>query len=123
MSKTEAVHNILTAPFRALWGVLTKIASLDRKQVRSLVTVGFLLGMMSLSAENWMTTWYLNDVLQNNGITAEKQRLFFGFLSERMRYTSILQGVVALALTCVILNADRMSFKAGGVEASVGGET
>lgn len=113
--------SILSAPFRAFWSALSSIASLDRKQVRSLVTVGFLLGMVSLSAENWSITFYLERVISNPAIADEAQSEFIAFLADRMRNTSILQGLIAVVLGCVILNADRMSVKAAGIEASIGG--
>lgn len=124
MSLPESVKRlfaVLSAPFKALWAALTQIASLDRRQVRSLVTVGFLAGMVSLSAENWAITFYLDQIITNPAIAEAAQDQFIGFLADRMRNTSILQGVITVVLGAVILNADRMSVKAPGFEANIGG--
>jgi hypothetical protein len=110
----------LGAPFRALWHALRQIAALDRTQVRSLVTVGFLAGMVSLSAENWFITFYLDRIIESPLIKEAAQDKFIAFLADRMRNTSILQGLIALVLGAVILNADRMSVKAAGFEAAIG---
>jgi len=109
-------------PFVTIWTGLTQIANLSGRQVRSLVTVGFLAGMISLSVENWGLTFYFNGVVKSVDITPEKQVLFVEFLSERLRYTSVLQGLITVVLGAVVLNADRLRFKAGGVEGEIGGD-
>jgi len=116
----RAFHAI-AAPFRLAWQALTQVASLDRRQVRSLVTVGFLSGMVSLSAENWFITWVAEDAAARISDDRNGAKYLFEFLTERMRNTSILQGVITLVLGAVILNADRMSVKGAGFEASIGG--
>lgn len=106
--------HFLATPFRA-------IVNLTARQVRSLVTVGFLCGMISLSFENWMITFYLDGIILDEAIGGADLQAFVGFLSDRMRNTSILQGLITITLGAVVLNADRVRLKAGAVEASIGG--
>lgn len=115
--------SILGAPFRAIWGALNSIASLDRRQVRSLVTVGFLAGMVSLSAENWAITFVADEAASRISENRVGGNHLFEFITERMRWTSALQGLITVVLGAVILNADRMSVKGAGFEASIGGES
>lgn len=109
----NAFWHFLGTPFRA-------IVAMDGVMVRSLVTVGFLAGMIALSAENWAITFYLDREIMQAGAYDEAQRAFMSFLTERMRNTSMLQGLITLVLGAVVLNADRLRFKAGSVEASIG---
>ena len=113
MSKITALTarfwRFLGTPFRA-------IVTLNRQQVRSLVTVGFLAGMISLSAENWALTFYIDNAVFRENVINEEFTMFVGFLADRMRNTSVLQGIITLTLGAVVLNADRVSLQAGAIK-------
>lgn len=109
----------LTTPFRVIWRSLSQISNLSSKQVRSLTSVAFLAGMISLSAENWGITFVAGKAAAAGG---EGMEHLFGFLLERMRYISILQGWLALILGAVIIGADVVRVKIGSNEASLGGK-
>lgn len=120
------VLHFLGLPFRLLWGALTSIADLTRQQIRSLVTVAFLAGMISLSGENWAITFAADHASLRMVENPESALALLGFLTERMRYISGLQAWLALILGAVILNADYLRFKHGDTEAEIGsnkGET
>jgi hypothetical protein len=123
MSRGELASRLLYLfglPFRLLWGALTSIANLTRPQIRSLVTVAFLAGMMSLSGENWAITSAADNASQRFAQDGEGATALLGFLTERMRYISGLQAWLALILGAVILNADYLRFKHGDTEAELG---
>lgn len=112
--------HLLGLPFRLLWGALTSVADLTRQQIRSLVTVAFLAGMISLSGENWAITFAADQATDRMAADARSASAFLGFLTERMRYISGLQAWLALILGAVILNADYLRFKHGDTEAELG---
>lgn len=117
---TERLWHLLGAPFRLLWSALTSIANLSPGQIRSLVTVAFLGGMISLSGENWAITFAADHASHRMTVDAEGARSLIGFLTERMRYISGLQAWLAVILAAVILNADYVRLKLGEHEASIG---
>lgn len=117
---SKALH-VLGLPFRLLWEALTSVANLSRQQIRSLVTVAFLAGMISLSGENWAITFTADHASHRMAKDAEGAAALLGFLTERMRYISGLQAWLALILGAVILNADYVRLKMGDTEASLGG--
>jgi hypothetical protein len=114
------VLHLLGLPFRLLWNALTSIANLTRPQIRSLVTVAFLAGMISLSGENWAITFAADHASHRFAEDGEGAAALLGFLTERMRYISGLQAWLALILGAVILNADYVRLKLGDNEASLG---
>jgi hypothetical protein len=115
--------NVLNLPFKLLWAALTSVANLTRQQIRSLVTVSFLAGMMSLSAENWVIT-HTAERAAAGIANGTKVATLFEFLTDRMRFTSALQFWLALILGAVVIGADYMRFKFGDTEATLGkGET
>lgn len=117
METLKKILYALGAPFRAFWWALTRISSLSPQQIKSLVTVGFLAGMISLSLENWGITFLAEDTAAEHG---EGVELLFDFLMERMRYISALQAWLALILGAVIIGADYVRIKIGDNEAGVG---
>jgi len=123
MSRSElasrALH-VLGLPFRLLWSALTSIANLSPSQIRSLVTVAFLAGMISLSGENWAITFAADHASHRFAEDAEGARTLLQFLTERMRYISGLQAWLALILGAVILGADYVRLKMGNYEAGLG---
>lgn len=123
MSRAEIAQrllHLLGLPFQLLWGALTSIANLTRPQIRSLVTVAFLAGMISLSGENWAITFAADHASHRFAADGEGAAALLGFLTERMRYISGLQAWLALILGAVILNADYVRLKLGDNEASLG---
>ena len=115
----KALH-LAGLPIRLLWAGLTSIANLTRPQIRSLVTVAFLAGMISLSGENWAITFLADKASHRLAEDGEGAAALLAFLTERMRYISGLQAWLALILGAVILNADHLRFKHGAIEASMG---
>lgn len=123
MSRGELASRLLYLlglPFRLLWGALTSIANLTAAQVRSLVTVAFLAGMVSLSGENWALTFAADHASHRFIDEPAGSQALFGFLLERMRYISGLQFWLALILGAVVLGADYVRLKLGEHEASIG---
>ncbi len=118
--EVSRVLHAIGAPFRLIWGALTSVANLSRQQIRSLVTVAFLAGMMSLSGENWAITFAADSASHRFTQDGEGAAALLGFLTERMRYISGLQAWLALILGAVILNADYLRFKHGDTEAEMG---
>ena len=116
---SRALH-FLGAPFRLMWAALTGVANLSAAQIRSLVTVGFLAGMISLSGENWGLTFAADHASHRFAEDAEGARAVFDLILERVRFTSALQFWLALILGAVILNADYVRLKLGQFEAGAG---
>lgn len=116
----QRVLQVFGAPFRLIWIALTSIANLSRQQIRSLVTVAFLAGMISLSGENWAITLAADHASHRFAEDGVGAAALLNFLTERMRYISGLQAWLALALTAVILNADYVRLKIGDNEAGIG---
>jgi len=99
----------LGTPFRA-------IVALDFKQVRSLFAISMLLGIIALSAENWV----LLGLAHHSVESGEVLKAWLGLLIERTRYNSGLQAWFSVILGLVVFGAEYFRAKWGDKEFGAG---
>lgn len=95
-----------------LWAAIT---GLSRERIRSLFAVAMLCGIAALSAQGWAYV----ALLHHSAGTPEAAQLF-GVLSDALKWTFMLIGMLALCVVLVVFNADYLRFKYGETEFGAG---
>lgn len=119
----KTIGAVIAAPFLAVWSALSKIAALDRRQVRSLSAIALLGGIIAFSGESIGIVLFVERAVQRAGELDEVALAVIKILTERMRYIAALQAFFAFGVIAVVLNADRISGGAGkdGINFNIGG--
>ncbi|AIT81210.1 hypothetical protein [Novosphingobium pentaromativorans] len=115
MTVREFLH-WLGHPLRAVVSALTVLVNLTRQQMRALFSLAMIGGMISLSGQNFIYTYFARRAVARG----EAYRPLFDLIQEQMRFNSALVAWFAVILGLIVFGADWLRAKWGDRELQFG---
>jgi len=119
MSKTQKARAFLHwfgHPVRAIVAALKVLVNLTRQQMRALFSLAMMGGMIALSTQNIVYTYFARRAVDQG----ESYGRLFDLIQEQMRFNSALIAWFAIILGLIVFGADYLRAKWGDREIDMG---
>jgi hypothetical protein len=116
MTIGERILHWLGTPFRACAASFRFLVDLSPQQMKSVLTLAMIGGMISLSAQNVWYTFIAKEALHHG----EQYLPFFGLIHQQIEFNSYLIGWFALIMGLIVFGADYFRAKWGDKDLGFG---